>query len=64
MATTSATGTSTSVISHRQKGLIERDFKYRIEMTGGKYIGINWKKNTLHFVTPTGKRDSKIISFE
>jgi hypothetical protein len=48
----------------RQKHFVEKDFRTRIEGTGGTYIGINWKKLKVHFLTPTGKRGSKIIDFQ
>lgn len=49
-------------LTNYQKRRIELDFKANIEGTGGTYIGINWKKKTIHYLTPHGTRDTKRFS--
>lgn len=51
-------------LSTGYKHAVEKDFKDRIEKTGGTYIGINWKKRKVHFLTPSGQREAKSIVFQ
>lgn len=64
MTTEGIDGKSVGRLKAKQKRWVERDFKTRIEGTGGTYIGINWKHGVVHFLTPTGKRDSKYIQIQ
>ena len=42
--------------SRHDKTMIEQTAKSRIEKDGGKFIWINWKKRTVHYVSKTGKK--------
>jgi hypothetical protein len=46
-----------------RKGEVERRVKTSIERAGGVFISINWKKRTVHFLSPNKERLVDSLNF-